>query len=431
MPSERAPSTRTPAVFNVASLSTPSNVDTIAAAPPTSAPDTSSSQSPSSEVPKSTMIPPSIDENVEIDFGKARNPDEVVERPKPVDPKTLSDKDKHPDAIDPKNAPVGKPKPDVKFDVDSLNEDPVLDEADTPEEGEDPTNKEAAQVGTVSKRKREYTGIPEIDELLSELPNQKYEKARQLLPDLFKAREKVTELEKQLKERPPEEVKYWFDHEEAYSLDDDFRGAQRDFQQAEFERSHFEQQLARIEAGEPWHDLVGYDKQGMPQYKVVEPREDGKIDAASRARLLGMVAKYGSLQQDLQSRMHKSRSSFADGVKRGQQELQEVEQKIFPRWKDEKALTKEDSAALDLVKSLYPRHMQKHPAVKHAGMAFREFQRLAEVHGNTLKELAVLRNEVARLKGRSGKPLPTGEKLDADEDDVVDMKKLNAEFSRV
>ena len=397
-----------------------------------------------SSVDKPLIVPPTDDSDTEIDFKNAKSPDDIkVRKPKqdPIDP-TAKDKKDNPDAVDPKSAEPGRPKKDVKFDVDSLrkSKEEKDDVADTSDDDDD--DDEVAEIkdpalnsAPAAKAKREYTGIPELDDILSELPNAKYNTARKFLPELFEAKTKVSELEKQLSERPAESVQYWYDHPEGYSLDEGYRKIQQDFGQAEFERTHFERQLNNIEAGEAWQDLVGYSKDGTPVFEKIEAREDGRIDSSARARILGMVAKYGSLQQDLKGRLTQHRNTFSESAKRGGAELQEVEKKIFPRWMDQKTLTKEDSAALDLVRGMYPRHMQSHPAIKHTGMAFRDYQRLAEVHGATLKENAELKQELSRIKSRTGKPLPTGGRngsgSDNDDDDVIDLKKLNREFSPV
>lgn len=427
--------TRVPAVFNVASLS--SN--------PAPADSTSSAESKSSapaadsgvEI-KPLAIQPDIDPDTEINFKDAKSPDDIkLERPEPIDPTKPKPKE---GAVDPKNAPAGKPKQDVKFDVETLKAKEKKEDSDAEDDTssveeeiqDEEKSTQQQQQQSSGKSKREYTGIPEIDEILSELPNAKYNKARQLLPELFGYKEKVTTLEKQLSERAPEQVSYWYDHPEGYTLDEGFRAAQRDFSQAEFERNHFERQLANIESGEAWQNLVGYQKDGTPIYETVEPLNDGKIDSHSRARLLGMVAKYGSLQQGLQEKLTQHRNSFGENAKRGQVELQEVESRIFPRWKDKKALSKEDTIALDLVRDLYPKHMRTHPAVQHAGMAFREFQRLAETYKEVLTKMQGMEAELNRLRGRVSKPLPSSNGNGAeDDDDVVDFKKLNREFSRV
>lgn len=428
---------RVPAVFNVASLS--SN--------PSPTPESSKGADTKSSVPaadsgaeiKPLAVQPDIDQDTEIDFGNAKSPDDVKtrERPEPIDPTKPKPKE---GAVDPKSAPAGKPKQDVKFDVETLKAKEEKEESDAEDdtgsvEEETQDEEKSIQQQPSGKSKREYTGIPEIDEILSELPNAKYNKARQLLPELFGYKEKVTTLEKQLSERAPEQVSYWYDHPEGYTLDEGFRAAQRDYSQAEFERNHFERQLANIESGEAWQNLVGYQKDGTPIYETVEPLNDGKIDSRSRARLLGMVAKYGSMQQGLQEKLTQHRSSFSENAKRGQAELQEVESRIFPRWKDKKALSKEDTAALDLVRDLYPKHMRTHPAVQHAGMAFREFQRLAETYKGVLTKMQGMEAELNRLRGRVSKPLPSSSGNDNgagdDDDDVIDLKKLNREFSKV
>src|SRR3990167_604091 len=113
-----------------------------------------------------------------------------------------------------------------------------------PNVGEDDTQ--------VSNR-RNYGEFKDTDvPYLKKLPNGIFNHVAPLFKKLYEQESKVKSYEDAKAGVIPES---WYDSEDAYTLSTEYRKVVQGYQSAAFEISHWEQQLMKIEAGQPWQNI--------------------------------------------------------------------------------------------------------------------------------------------------------------------------------
>lgn len=129
------------------------------------------------------------------------------------------------------------------------------DVATTPEPKAEP----ATQQG------RDYNNLPdEVVSVLKKLPNQTYNAVRDQLPKWYEAFKKQAEI-----------PKHYTQHPEAYKLDKQYTQVQTDLETDRFEVGSLKNALIAIKQNKPFDLLTGYDAQGDPVFKTVQPTRDG------------------------------------------------------------------------------------------------------------------------------------------------------------
>lgn len=124
---------------------------------------------------------------------------------------------------------------------------------------ETPTNQTTTQQG------RDYSNLPdEVVSVLKKLPNQTYNAVREQLPKWYDAFKKQGEI-----------PKYYTQHPEAYKLDTGYTQIQNELETDRFEVGALKDALISIKQNKPFDLLTGYDAEGNPVFKTVNPDRNG------------------------------------------------------------------------------------------------------------------------------------------------------------
>ncbi len=124
---------------------------------------------------------------------------------------------------------------------------------------ETPTNQATTQQG------RDYSNLPdEVVSVLKKLPNQTYNAVREQLPKWYDAFKKQGEI-----------PKYYTQHPEAYKLDTGYTQIQNELETDRFEVGALKDAIVNIKQNKPFDLLTGYDAEGNPVFKTVNPDRNG------------------------------------------------------------------------------------------------------------------------------------------------------------
>jgi len=207
--------------------------------------------------PSSAPLPPKPsttlpDQDISLDFdGNDYTSFDVNKAPeKPVE--TLDEKPAEPNT---EADPFDLPK-DVSEAMKGLKKP---DEPKTPEKPADKPEAPTTQQG------RDYSNLPdEVVSVLKKLPNQTYNAVREQLPKWYEAFKKQSEI-----------PKYFTQHPEAYKLDSGYNQIQNELETDRFEVGALKDALVNLKQNKPFDLLTGYDEQGAPVFKTVNPERNG------------------------------------------------------------------------------------------------------------------------------------------------------------
>jgi hypothetical protein len=210
--------------------------------------------------PSSAPLPPKPsttlpDQNISLDFDGEDSTsfdvnkllpkaEKVEETPNDTTPETPEETD-----------PFDLPK-DVSEAIKSTKpKDPAQPEAPKPD----------AQNQTTTQQGRDYSNLPdEVVSVLKKLPNQTYNAVREQLPKWYEAFKKQAEI-----------PKYFTQHPEAYKLDTGYSQVQNELETDRFEVGALKDALISIKQNKPFELLTGYDAEGNPVFKTVNPDRNG------------------------------------------------------------------------------------------------------------------------------------------------------------
>ena len=133
----------------------------------------------------------------------------------------------------------------------------------------EPTQPEApkpdAQSQATTQQGRDYSNLPdEVVSVLKKLPNQTYNAVREQLPKWYDAFKKQADI-----------PKYFTQHPEAYKLDTGYNQVQNELETDRFEVGALKDALIAVKQNKPFDLLTGYDAEGNPVFKTVNPDRNG------------------------------------------------------------------------------------------------------------------------------------------------------------
>jgi len=129
----------------------------------------------------------------------------------------------------------------------------------------DTTTPPEAKAEPTTQQGRDYNNLPdEVVSVLKKLPNQTYNAVRDQLPKWYEAFKKQAEI-----------PKHYTQHPEAYKLDKQYTQIQNDLETDRFEVGSLKNALIAIKQNKAFDLLTGYDAQGEPVFKTVEPSRNG------------------------------------------------------------------------------------------------------------------------------------------------------------
>jgi hypothetical protein len=118
---------------------------------------------------------------------------------------------------------------------------------------------------TTTQQGRDYSNLPdEVVSVLKKLPNQTYNAVREQLPKWYDAFKKQGEI-----------PKYYTQHPEAYKLDTGYTQIQNELETDRFEVGALKDAIVNIKQNKPFDLLTGYDAEGNPVFKTVNPDRNG------------------------------------------------------------------------------------------------------------------------------------------------------------
>lgn len=236
-------------------------------------------------------------------------------------------------------------------------------------EVETPVVKPPAETPVVptTKPSRDYSTFDEEGQrVLKRAQNDVFDYAKKLQIKVKEQEALLTKTQKEFEAakqgRLPES---WTDHPEAFTLSPEYKTVAADYEQDSFEESHWAEVLERIEEGKAWKNLVGYDKNGRPQFETVEPRKnsDGDIilDVKSKIAVQRALQTAGMNKMQTMGRLQSVVQGFKSTVEGSRREVEEFEHKSFPGLKEpSEELKKEIESAV----SRLPQAIQRSPAAK-------------------------------------------------------------------
>ena len=229
-----------------------SPVSTPAATPAATTPININSGPSSAPLPPkpSTTLP---DQNISLDFdGEDSTSFDTNKAPeKPVEDTAAEKPD---ETIAEEQDPFDLPK-DVSEAIKATKPSDKPAETKT----ETPTNQATTQQG------RDYSNLPdEVVSVLKKLPNQTYNAVREQLPKWYDAFKKQADI-----------PKYFTQHPEAYKLDTGYNQVQNELETDRFEVGALKDALIAVKQNKPFDLLTGYDAEGNPVFKTVNPDRNG------------------------------------------------------------------------------------------------------------------------------------------------------------
>lgn len=201
--------------------------------------------------PKPSTTLPDQDISLDFDNGDSTAFDTNKTPEKPVEaPAAETTDETTPEETDPFDLPK-----DVSEAIKATKPSDKPTEAKT----ETPTNQATTQQG------RDYSNLPdEVVSVLKKLPNQTYNAVREQLPKWYDAFKKQGEI-----------PKYYTQHPEAYKLDTGYTQIQNELETDRFEVGALKDALISIKQNKPFDLLTGYDAEGNPVFKTVNPDRNG------------------------------------------------------------------------------------------------------------------------------------------------------------
>lgn len=221
--------------------------------------------------PSSAPLPPKPsttlpDQDISLDFDNDPTSFDVNKPTTPTEPAVEKPAEK-PDETQTEEAdPFELPK-DVTEAMKGLKK---------PDEQKTPEAKPADKVESpITQQGRDYSNLPdEVVSVLKKLPNQTYNAVRDQLPKWYEAFKKQSEI-----------PKYFTQHPEAYKLDSGYNQIQNELETDRFEVGTLKDALINIKQNKPFELLTGYDEDGAPVFKTVNPDRNGKFDPSIELEL--------------------------------------------------------------------------------------------------------------------------------------------------
>ena len=194
-------------------------------------------------------------------------------------------------------------------------------------------------VGAALKRgrpARDFTCLDEAEKkLFNDMPRPAYEKLYPLymkvrgheadLEQLPSLKEKLAQLEKSSATRPAA----YYDHEEAYLLQQDFREALLQSNKLRDVYNHWQEQLANAEEGKPIRDLI-VDQNGNLQ--LGPPQESSP---RAKAQIHSLLMQSNQELASHQQKLEQIKSAHAEQFKSYKTGLDSVYEKFFGKYKDQ------------------------------------------------------------------------------------------------
>ncbi len=268
--------------------------------------------------------------------------------------------------------------------VEEKQTDAVFDIPATPE----PKQPTVAQPN-VPSGPRNYDQYPdEIRPVLRALNNKQFAELAPKLKELVDRAGRVKELEERVGSQP----QFFYEHPEAYQIMPEFKQLSSDVEYIGFEQRHLADQLVRIKRGESWQELKGYDqKTGQPVFEERKPNADGTVDYVAETRVSQELNKLAMIGAQKSQQLQQFQMGYQQSVQRAQQDLAEINKRLFPKLEEPDKLPAEDKKMYDMATSMAPQHLRSHPLTPILGKSFVMYFRLLKLYQGALGQIDKLR----------------------------------------
>ncbi len=146
----------------------------------------------------------------------------------------------------------------------------------------------------------------------------------------------------------------YYENPEAYQLAPEYQANTQNLQIIDKEITHWKQQLVAIQNGQKWSALVGYDKEGRPQFaNDLEPSAEAAEDIREA------ILKAHLIKGDLSNKVNTIKSTFSQQHKGYINGIQAIEKEIFKNV-DQETLNRVVAKKI----TLFPEHRRGVPEVQ-------------------------------------------------------------------
>lgn len=218
---------------------------------------------------------------------------------------------------------------------EETEEGEATDKLDKFKESVGATGNESSESPT-RESKRDYSKFPkELVPVLKHFNNQAFKWVEENLPVFDKQKVELDDTRKKLEDASKGLVKLpenYYESPQAFLLDPEFQKVSSNYDRASFEASHWEQQLARIESGEPFQRLLKY-VDGQPVFGEPE-----RATAELKIKVSSALNQAIAYQRDFQVQAQQLQQSFSQKHKEAANFVTDTMAKFIPWESDPKAL---------------------------------------------------------------------------------------------
>jgi len=245
----------------------------------------------------------------------------------------------------------------------------------------------AATPLTEESKGRDYAEFPpELQALAKKLPNKLYnhftETFARFKSDISERDAKIKSLTKDVEDASGKLIS---DHPESYVLDPEYRQTVNSYGRAQLESTHYTEQLALIDQGEPWTYIEGYSQSGDPIYKEVPASADGKVDYRAKAAITQTLQQLAAKQQGYQALATNIRNTYTNAANEVANHYKEAQTRLFPNLDVDKLTDEGEKQVYKYAIEALPRVERSRPSARMLGMAAIVVKRMASQYQQALE----------------------------------------------
>lgn len=367
-------------------------------------------------------VPNSADTGPDTEFDAALSfaaPEPLTDNDTPSDPQDIAPADPTPDADSAPVDPASEPEPINTRPATSGNTQPHGDPAKA--------------LASSTPQRRDYTKFPaELMPFVKRMRNDEFAQAEKILPALYakaQERDQIAAERDRLQTEASSRPSFVHEHPNGYVLDEQYQAAEQDVARGQYELEFYQEQLARVEAGQEWQHAMGWDKNGQLQARTIPASQNGQVDPQARAILNQRILSAAMVTRERAAARDQFVQNYSQQAQAVKGELAEVEAKIFHKLAPEK-FTPEEKRLCDMAVNAFPRAFRSSPVVKYLGWAAVGSMRTNKAYAELASKYKALLTKGATTARANPRPAPGSVMPGRDSGEVVyDLKKLAEEYN--
>ena len=291
----------------------------------------------------------------------------------------------------------------------------------------DPAN---ALASSTPQQRRDYTKFPpELMPFVKRMRNDEFAQAEKILPALYakaQERDQIAAERDRLQTEASTRPSFVHEHPNGYVLDEQYQAAEQDVARGQYELEFYQEQLARVEAGQEWQHALGWQN-GQLQTRTIPAAANGQADPQARALLNQRILNATMFTREKATTRDQFVANYSQQAQAVKGELAEVEAKIFHKLVPEK-FTPEEKKLCDMAVNAFPRAFRNSPVVKYLGWAAVGTMRTNKAYADLAAKYKALLTKGAATTRANPRPSPGSVMPGRDTAEVVyDLKKLAEE----